>query len=173
LTLFDPAPDLEAEMASGAVLSTCGRYRYALRRSWAPGPMMTWVMLNPSTADATVNDPTIRTLISFGRAWGMGSLAVVNLFAWRATKPRDLLGVEDPVGPENAAAIARWVDLAHLVMVGWGNGPGGRRMDDLMAQAVASLVATGHRLECLGTNANGSPWHPLFRSPTLRPQPWR
>lgn len=161
-------------MASGAVLSTCGRYRYALRRAWRPGPMVTWVMLNPSTADATENDATIRTLIAFSQAWDMGSLAVVNLFAWRATKPRELLGAEDPVGPENAAAIARWVGLAHLVVVGWGNGPGGgRRMDDLMAQAVQSVVATGRNLECLGTNANGSPWHPLYRPPTLRPQLWR
>ncbi len=96
-------------MTGSAVLSECARYRYRLDRAWERDDhglgTVTWVMLNPSTADADVDDPTIRRCIGFSKAWGYNALTVVNLFAWRATSPRDLCAVEDPVGPDNEAHL--------------------------------------------------------------------
>lgn len=99
------APDpfaLEREVATTAGISECGTYRYWLCREWSPGlDSLVWLMLNPSTADATQDDPTIRRCMGFARRWGYGGITVVNLYAYRATNPRDLLTAADPVGPEN------------------------------------------------------------------------
>lgn len=89
-----------------------GPYRYTLTRVWEEErPRVCFVMLNPSTADASQEDPTIRRCLSFARSWGYGSLEVVNLFAWRATKPTDIFSAPSPVGEENdhhlALAFAR------------------------------------------------------------------
>jgi hypothetical protein len=88
-----------------AVISPCGRYRYRLDRRWADGPSIAWIMLNPSTADSNTDDPTIRRIRAFSQAWGFGALTVVNLYAWRATDPRDLWQAPGPVGPENDAYL--------------------------------------------------------------------
>src|SRR5262245_44648837 len=87
-----------------AVISNCGRYRHVLTRQVGPGTRTaTFILLNPSTADARVNDPTIRRVIGFTRQWGYDRLTVLNLFAVRATDPADLKRADDPVGPENKA----------------------------------------------------------------------
>src|SRR4051812_17109287 len=107
----------------GALLSDDGLYRYRLWRIWEElAPVMVWVMLNPSTADADVDDPSIRKCVGFAKANGCGGIIVVNLFAWRATDPKELRAVADPVGPENDAHI-RWAVKAPLlatVVAGWG-----------------------------------------------------
>ena len=110
-------------LEDNAVISACGRYRYLLTRQVGPGPRTaTFIMLNPSTADATNDDPTIRRCIGFARQWGCGRLAVLNLFAFRATEPADLKRAEEPVGPENRA----WFERTLLgtpdgpVVCGWG-----------------------------------------------------
>jgi hypothetical protein len=96
-----------------AVISPCGRYRYRLERRFDHGPKVTtFIMLNPSTADAEHDDQTIRRCLGFARAWRCSKLVVVNLFAWRATAPAELKGVEDPVGPE----LERGVDFAGHVI---------------------------------------------------------
>lgn len=82
-----------------AHLSPCRRYRYALWRRWGDGPHAMFIGLNPSTADETADDPTIRRCIAFARAWGYGALCMANLFAYRATQPADMLAQDDPVGP--------------------------------------------------------------------------
>lgn len=88
--------------SSDAVLSDCGTYRYSLTRVWDESrPRVCFVMLNPSTADASANDPTIVRCRNFAYSWNYGSLEVVNLFAYRATNPRVLRTVQDPIGPEN------------------------------------------------------------------------
>src|SRR6185369_17379869 len=85
-----------------AVISKCGKYRYSLRREWIGGAgTVCFIMLNPSTADASVDDPTIRRCIGFAQRWGYQILEVVNLYAYRATRPRDMFAAADPVGPEN------------------------------------------------------------------------
>ena len=88
-----------------AILSPCGRYRYRLERDLgAIGAMrgsVAFVMLNPSTADATTGDPTIRRCIGYARAWSYAKLIVGNAYAWRSTDPAGLWTADDPVGPEN------------------------------------------------------------------------
>ena len=90
-----------------AVISGCGMYRYLLRRTWDHNRLRTlYVMLNPSTADAEIDDPTIRSCTRLCRYWGHGSFEVVNLFGWRATNPKELATANDPIGPDNDQCIA-------------------------------------------------------------------
>src|SRR5262245_34051042 len=81
------------------------RYRYSLSRRFGDGPTSVFIMLNPSTADAERDDPTIRKCVGFCRRWGVGELHVVNLFAFRAVSPFDMKKADDPVGPRNRRAI--------------------------------------------------------------------
>ena len=134
------------------------RYRYTLHREWNGGDcgVVCWVMLNPSTADAVRDDPTIRRCIGFSRRWGFNSLVVVNLFALRATDPNVLLLDANPVGPGNDDAIRHAAQEASLIVAAWGAHPAmvrGRR-----DQRVRDLCAALH---CLGTTRGGHPRHPL------------
>jgi hypothetical protein len=96
ITRCEPVED-----GRGALLSECGQYRYRLWRLWdALAPVMVWVLLNPSTADADTDDPTVRKCVGFARAHRYGGVVLVNLFAWRATDPKQLRIVNDPVGPK-------------------------------------------------------------------------
>ena len=89
-------------MKQGAAIDPTGLYRYSLWREWdANAPRVAFVMLNPSRADANTDDPTLRRCLGFARSWGCGSIEVVNLFAYRASRPDILRVVLDPVGPEN------------------------------------------------------------------------
>ncbi|PKN80874.1 MAG: hypothetical protein CVU47_08520, partial [Chloroflexi bacterium HGW-Chloroflexi-9] len=90
-----------------ASFSRDGRYRYSLVRRWGDGPRVAWVMLNPSTADATRDDPTLRRVIAISRRAGFGALEVVNLWALRSAHPADLARAADPVGPRADAALWR------------------------------------------------------------------
>lgn len=151
-----------ASEAKGALLSADGMYRYRLWRIWDDlAPVMVWVMLNPSTADADQDDPTIRKCIGFARANRHGGIIVVNLFAYRATDPRELPRVADPVGPENDDHI-RWAVRAPIlasVVGGWG----GDKFAVNRAKAVRmAIVATGRRLQCFRKSKTGQPWHPLY-----------
>lgn len=164
-------PDLfDLGVSSSAVLSPCGLYRYSLTRTWDEAlPTVTFCMLNPSVADAEQDDPTIRRCLGFARAWGCGSLAVVNLFAYRATYPRELRKVKDPVGPDNDAAILRHAGSG-LTVAAWGAQPFAqgriRRVLDLLHLA-------GARLHCLKLTKGGYPWHPLFCRADLKAVEYR
>lgn len=148
------------EMARGAVLSDCHRYRYELTRTWDPTQgRVGWVMLNPSTADADVDDPTIRRCVAFARAWGYGGIVVRNLFALRATNPLELRGHPEPVGRFNGQYLRRCSSEA-ITVAAWGahGGLHGR------ADAVVSLLRHyGARLHHLGLTQGGFPTHPLAR----------
>lgn len=150
------------EDCSTAVLSDCGRYRYELRRRWGDGPELEWVMLNPSKADASRNDPTIRRCIRFSQAWGFAAIVVHNLFAWRATDPRELARTDDPVGPQNREFLSAGAEVtvaawgAHPAAAGWWTG----------------RPNTRPRLLCLGVNDNGSPKHPLYVAAGAELAPW-
>lgn len=159
----------KGDAASEAIYSGCESYRYALTREWAAGRRLLWVMLNPSTATEAANDPTVERCERRARALGYGGFRVVNLFALRATDPRALRGVADPVGPENDAAImagARWADD---VLCGWGGhgGLGGRD------RAVTALLRGQERpLWHLGLTAGGQPKHPLYIGYAQMPVRW-
>lgn len=154
-----------------AVISECGRYRYELRRVWDPtGPLLEFVMLNPSTADASVDDPTIRRCVAFAKAWGYGGIVVRNLYALRATNPEALLNYSggDAYGPRNDEFIGS--NIADCTIAAWG-----AHAATLAPNAVAAikvLQMCRPRLYCLGTNANGSPKHPLYVPSSRTPIQW-
>jgi len=141
-----------------AVLSPDGARRYLLTRRWDVGPLMCSVMLNPSTADATIDDATITRCVRRARALPLfGGIAVVNLFSLRATGPRELARHPDPVGPVNDSFIVRTCQSAGLVVVAWG-AHGSRLGRD--ADVTALLNRHGIRPYCLGTTRPGQPRHP-------------
>lgn len=144
-----------------ATISEDQRYRYDLTRTWDPdGPKALWVMLNPSTADSWSDDPTIRRVTAFSKREGMGGLVVVNLMAWRASKPVDLpKSLEAAEGPENVDTYVRWMKdpRVGLVVAAWGAvAPRFRVLAGYMCQALASE----RDVMCLGTTKNGYPRHP-------------
>ena len=121
---------------------------------------MAFVMLNPSTADAVKEDPTIRRCVGFARSWGYGSLSVVNLFAFRATDPSDLLSAVDAVGPENDRHIVKECSQANLTVLAWGNPP--RSLTARASEVLAVLLESGIPAVCLGLTKQGMPRHPLY-----------
>ena len=154
-------PDMQR---SSARISNCGQYRYWLHRSWPSGDgrVICFVMLNPSTADHQQDDPTIRRCVGFAKAWGFSHLFVRNLFCLRATDPKQLLKVSDPVGPEADAELVISM-AADMVLVAWGGWvPLGREKRAL------ELLATKD-VYCLGKTASGQPRHPLYCKGDLQP----
>ena len=140
-----------------AVISPCGNYRYLLQREWLIGyGAALFVMLNPSTADAAQDDPTIRRCVGFAKSWGCGMLEVVNLYAFRATKPVDMFAAIDPVGPANDSHIAAAAHRAKIIVAAWGASAKADR-----ASAVLRNLSD-HAVHALGVTNNGSPRHPLY-----------
>jgi hypothetical protein len=134
----------------GATFSPCGAYRYRLTRRWQRGDrIVTWVMLNPSTADAQTDDPTIRRVIGFSRSRGFDALVVVNLFALRTPSPALLARAADPIGPLNPLHLRRALATAGTVVVAWG------------AHAPSPTISP-RGCVCLGKTKGGSPRHPLY-----------
>ena len=153
-------------------MSMCGCYRYQLRRSWdelwgSGTGTVNFIMLNPSTADATRDDPTIRRCVGFARSWGYCALAVTNLYAFRATNPRELTFVADPVGPENDAHIDAVALASHLVVCAWG-ARGGKR-GSIIRDRLSSL---GIKPKVIRVTKNGDPQHPLYLPADLVPFPF-
>ncbi len=152
-------------MQGGACFSADGKYRYRLTRDWDGGAgRLAVIGLNPSTADAKTDDPTIRRLCGFAQEQGAGGLMVVNLFAFCASKPVELWqkfkeGV-DIVGLENDAMIREQVAAKDVTMVlaAWGNG--GLRQRGLRQRRVQELVERIRPLHCLWVNKSGMPCHP-------------
>jgi hypothetical protein len=156
-------------LSRSAEISECSKYRYWLCRSWkvgGNGKAVCFVMLNPSTADALLDDATIRRCMGFTRTWGYSTLDVRNLFALRATDPRELLLAEDPVGPVGDAnlAVARGADL---VIAAWGT-----QVPFSRDQRALELLA-GKPLYCLGLTARGYPRHPLYVKADQQPILWK
>lgn len=156
------------EVRRAAWLSADGTYRYALTRMWGPDVNpdgrdgargVCWVMLNPSTADAEVDDPTIRRCLGFTRAWGFDRLVVVNLFALRSTNPKLLAQHQQPVGPENGAALALALGSSEVLVAAWGASypKALRRHVDSVRRELRGRGAV-----CLGLTSTGEPRHPLY-----------
>lgn len=156
--------NLLPDVLADAVLSTCGSYRYALFREKADRQedlgTVTWVMLNPSTADAETDDPTLREVQKRTFGWGYGRAIVVNLYALRSSTPVALLTHPDPVGPEGDDAIWEWASKGDLIVAAWGAHP----MAAAREWQVRTLMdANGRTLHHLGLTAGGFPKHPLAR----------
>ena len=152
---------LPSRIFGSAVISPCGRYRYELTRSWdANRPTIAFVMLNPSTADAAEDDPTIRRCIGFANRWGFGELRVYNCFALRASNPEDLWPHEDPFGQDFDVWAKKPRECAKIV-VAWGSfGSKGRNAARGRCFAIEHLKDL--ELWALAINADGSPRHPLY-----------
>lgn len=155
---------VKGDAPSVAVYSDCEAYRYLLTRVWDDSlPRALFVMLNPSTATEVQNDPTVERCERRARALGFGAFRVTNIFAYRATDPRAMRAVADPVGPENDAAIREsldWADgPADRIVCAWGTH--GAHLD--RGAAVARLLRdSGRELHHLGLTAAGAPKHPLY-----------
>lgn len=154
------------ETTSSAIISACGAYRYRLERQWNPRLLkVAFVMLNPSTADASQDDPTIRRCIGFAKAWGFGGLVVGNLFALRSTDPKALYSHPEPIGPENDDHLRRIANEADPVVCAWGTH--GTLHD--RGREVAELL-DGRNLAALKVTAAGHPGHPLYIAANAEPK---
>lgn len=157
-----------------AYLSPCGLYRYRLTRTWGNPQYghVVWVMLNPSTADSTKDDPTIRRCRNFSKAWGFAGLHVVNLYAYRTPHPKELrkawLANVDIVGPSAMGYLLDTAASGTLVMCAWGQlGPIKRRADDVLRE----LQRYNLKPHALAYTERGEPRHPLMLPNGLDPLP--
>ncbi len=152
---------------NGAIFSPCRTWRYRLHRIWHPDkPMAAFIGLNPSTADEVRNDPTVTRCVNYARCWGYGGLVMLNIFAYRATAPRDLKAALSPVGELNDLHIFESASRAALVVAAWGTHGEfmgrGEKVQKLLFQA-------GVRVYCLGKTNAGYPRHPLYLAKNLKP----
>jgi hypothetical protein len=130
-------------------------YRYQLRRRWDDGPLVAFIGLNPSTADETHDDPTIRRCVGFAKRWGYSGLVMVNLFAFRATDPNDMRAAMDPIGPLNDRHLETVYWEAAMVVAAWGVNGAYRGRDREVSRLMGTMLA-------LGLTRNGQPRHPLY-----------
>ena len=162
----DSIQPLPPAIVSDAIMDLTGAYRYLLFRSWTRHlPHVCSCMLNPSTAGSTADDPTIRRCIAFAKSWGCGSLSVINLFAFRATSPKELKLAADPVGLWNFCFIYLVSQQASMTVAAWGT-HGTQLHQDLQ---VLPLLKNPM---CLGRTKSGHPKHPLYVSGDTLPSPF-
>lgn len=148
---------METYIEADAVFSNCGRYRYLLRRMWRRNPHALFVMLNPSTASATADDPTIRSCVRLTKACDYGGLAVVNLFGLISADPRALLTANDAIGPDNEKTVRAAMERCAVVILAWG----AFAAAETRARAFLEAV-NGAELYCFGKTKSGAPKHPLY-----------
>jgi hypothetical protein len=162
------------EVQRHAAISGDGLFRYALHRSWGDGDRLMFIMLNPSTADADQDDPTIRRCVGFARTLGFDGIGVFNLYAWRATEPA-ALWVSERIGRDISGGernddllreLLRQYARRGAVVAAWGAHAKQDRINQILAFRHAE------HLRCLGTTKAGAPRHPLYLPATARPEPW-
>lgn len=155
-------PDL---IDQGALLSPCRKYRYTLWRIWSEvEPVVAFIGLNPSTADESVDDPTIRRCIGFAKSWNFGGLVMLNLFAFRSTDPFALQFENDPVGPDNDGHLCQQSEMCVETIAAWGV----HGMLNGRAKQVVEMIPT---LQCLGRTKGGHPKHPLYLKASTQREP--
>jgi hypothetical protein len=148
-------------MKNYATLTQDNKYRYKLSRIWdEEKPSVLFIMLNPSTADANIDDPTIRRVVNFAKSWGYGGVFVGNLYAFRSTDPKVLKHIDDPVGEDNIEHIKQLIGLSDMVIYAWGN-------NHKEPSWLCELVDTPY---CIDVSRNRIPKHPLYLKGTLKPQ---
>lgn len=147
-------------LKTGAVFSDCRCYRYSLWRIWDfSGPLVMFIGLNPSTADERHDDPTLVRCLRFAKEWGFSGLYMANLFAYRATNPRALTKVIDPIGVENDKWLIDLSQRSETVVGAWGNR--GRYLN--RSSLVSALIPD---MKCIKRNKSGEPAHPLYQKST-------
>lgn len=140
-------------MYKDAKLSDCRKYRYALWRIWdSEKPYALFIGLNPSTAEETKDDRTIRMCINYAKNWGYGGLYMANLFAFRATNPSDMKEAQDPIGPENDAWLKCLAKNAGVIVGAWGNHGVFRGRSKIVTGMLPDI-------KCLKQNVTGEPAH--------------
>ena len=160
----------KGDAPSSAVYSDCENYRYSLTRQWdATGKRAGFVMLNPSTATEVQNDPTIERCEQRARRLGYGGFVITNIFAWRATDPKNMRAAVDPVGPHNDAALVQAIDWADDVIAAWGAHGSHLGRGAVVAALLHSRAAN---LFHLGLTKAGEPRHPLYLPYTQQPVKW-
>jgi len=161
--------ELRPGLTGGALFSPCRGYRYALTRTWdASKPTVVFCGLNPSTADETKDDPTIRREVDFAATWGFGRYIKVNAYGFRCTNPKGLWCVGDPRGSDNFLAIQVYAREAALFVVAWGNNI--RERDAFELRNLLRLE--GIKPHALRLTKHGNPSHPLYLPKTLVPFAW-
>ncbi|WP_038015682.1 DUF1643 domain-containing protein [Synechococcus sp. PCC 7335] len=151
-----------------AIFDQTGQYRYCLGRRWqSGGSSVAFVMLNPSQADASRDDPTLRACMQFAQRWEYAALDVVNLFGYRTPHPTKLKQVDDPIGDQNDRYLRQAVEAAERVVLAWGNWGCLSGRD----RAILSLLAPyREKLTYLQLNRSGQPRHPLYIKRSVLPQ---
>lgn len=162
------------EAMRAAAISECGLYRYSLLRvidevrpGVIPGAVV-WVLNNPSTADGTTDDPTVRKCWKFTTDWGYGQMEFINTNPWRATDPKAAC-----VPPEQALAINdQWVHIsvahAALVIAAWGD-----KANMVLARRAYSVIHGLGPVCAMRVTKAGNPQHPLYLPGDTRPQLWK
>lgn len=161
-----------SDSGAGAEISDDKLYRYTLTRQWSDGPCVGFLMFNPSTADATENDATIRRCMGFAKRWGYGRLVILNLYAIRGTDPRTPVKAEDPVGPMNDHWILETCKDAEEIVCAWGCAQHMPSIVSRMMRVLTLLQAYNVRVSCLGYRKDGHPRHPLMLSYETKIEPF-
>ena len=156
------------ESSSHAIFSEDRLYRYMLTRKWAShGKIISFICLNPSTADEKINDPTVIRCINFAKSWGASNLIIGNLFAFRSTDPDQLKITNDPIGPENDSWLDKIVCQSDMVIAAWGN------KGDLKNRSNTVKSLFRNKLHTLRLTKHGLPCHPLYLPGNLKPIPFQ
>jgi len=152
---------MKKDTTRNAIISADGKYRYQLSRIWdEEKPNILFIMLNPSTADADVDDQTIRRVMNFSKSWGYGGVFVGNLYAFRSTDPKALRHTDNPVGEDNIEHIKELIGVTERVVYAWGN-------NKKEPEWLSSLVDTPY---CIDISKKGVPRHPLYLKSELHPK---
>lgn len=152
---------------TGATFSDCEKYRYTLWRSWGVGDLANFIMLNPSTADESTNDPTVERCERRAREYGFGGLIVTNLFAWRSTDPKQLNKVLDPIGRENNDAIKETAAQCKIVVCAWGKDGTIMARNESVLKMLREFCP--EKLRYLKLTKDGHPYHPLYVPYSMKP----
>jgi hypothetical protein len=157
-------------ITSSAFISECEKYRYELKRIWNESkPKVLFIMLNPSTADENIDDPTIRRCIGFAKSWNYGGILVGNLFAYRATKPKTLLNVDDPIGKDNLNHLKQMYNESEIIICAWGNGKIIKKLGKKFGNDYKPLSCIYDKIYYLELSKDGTPKHPLYLKKDLIP----
>ena len=151
------------EISASAIFSDELIYRYYLDRQWdKQKPTVSFIMLNPSTATEEILDPTVKRCYDFAHRWGYGKMCVCNIFALRATNPKEIYKSKDPIGDKNDYYLVYSYTHSDTTILAWGEHGNHLGRGKNVYRLLAGCSAKGKPLYCLKTTKNGQPMHPLY-----------